>query len=259
MIVTVYTSFHTELHKTRRSFESSGRDFDTFLSYSRNHGWANVAQDDIALNQLNTLVYYYALEVYGRNEIKMWLKTNQDKSVLDRLTASDLAFTVLVYDNYHPKWINDIETAREDEQLKDDDDAEESVVIGRKRKRSNNARPVLRYTKPANVRKKYLESGWTNEGLRHFKQLHLSFQKLMKHDDAWQVCKESWDNFITNMKQVDDYCWIPQYFEQDCLGDGEDEEDSIAAADEEKFDFVLEDDVKLGTIHVPPVPSAETD
>lgn len=245
----------TDLHNTRRSFEGAGKEFETFLSYS-DHDWVNVAQDHMALNQLHNLIYYYGSEVYGRNEVKAWLKANQDKSVLDHLTASDLAFTVLVYENYHPRWIKEIETAREEEQKRNDTldvaekEEEEPAAVGQKRKKKrSSAGPKLKYSKGANVKNKYLQSGWTKEGIRHFKALQESFDKLMKDEKAWQVCKETWDDFISNMKQFSDNCWVPQYFKLDL---GDDDEDSIAATDEDKFEFIVADAlVGMGTLEVP--------
>lgn len=220
-----------------------------------------MAHDTMALNQLHKLIYYYAFQVYGKNEIKGWLKANKEKSVLDHVTASDLAFTVLVYENYHPKWINDIETERVMEQHQNDTgekDEPDDATVGQKRKNrsDSSAGPQLKYTKPANVRHKYLESGWNDEGFRRFKELQQSFHTLMIDDQAWQACKETWDDYVSNMKQFGNRCWVPQYSKLD-LGDDDGDNDDIADTDEVKFEFVQPEPdalISMGAINVPEIP-----
>jgi len=257
------TSNFEELHHTRPTFGPEVRQaFATLMSYKDN--WKSLPDDDLALEQLHTLIYFYASELYGRNEIRQWQKANQDKSVLDRLNANDLAYALVVYENYHSRWIYDLKSAREKEQQaqqdQDKNSAEEVAEPARKRTKASSASdapalsasdaPVLPYTKLPTEKKAYLEIGWNKEGIRRFKALRLSLQQLIRNDNTWQACKVAWDEFISNKKQVGEGCWVLQYSRQNYLEDADDEEDDISEGDAFEFELPVSG---MGELKVPTV------
>lgn len=236
-------SFYLDLYRSRMSFDDVGTSFDTLLSVADD--WSVLRGNTSALVELYDLIYYYASIVYKKTKMKAWLKANRHLSVLDKMKASDLAFSLLVFENYHPKWVAEIKVAREQEGMKHDDhqgadtrvtDKEAAEDLSSKKKRI--ARMKLRYTKDPFAKKKYLESGWTPEGLKRYEELQKLFAGLLRNKVAWQACKDGWDSYIEGKRRDDVIvCWVPKYHSQDLDGTSDDGNDS---GEEEGFDFVLE-------------------
>ena len=61
-----------------------------------------------ALYEFFDLVYYYAKHIYGVTTLKRWFKANPHKSILDRFNETDIAFALVVYENYQPLWKDDV-------------------------------------------------------------------------------------------------------------------------------------------------------
>lgn len=211
--------------------------------------WSNLSTDTDALMELNCLMYYYASEVYGRQDFRSWLKAHPDKTLPDRLTASDIAFALLVYENYYVKWVHELETQREEERQKGQttmfaaaaaDDTVNNEPRTKKRKKMYSG-PTLTYTKPGNTKLRYLEHNWNKEGVDRFQVLHLSFTELLKTNvDTWDLCKESFVEYISNMKRIGEGCWVEQYYSlegDDATGNSE---DYLGAT--EGFEFMLDED-----------------
>lgn len=167
------------------------------------------------------LVYHYAIEVYGREAIKKWLKANKEKSVLDHLNPTDLAFALLVYENYFPKWVEDIEQDRLDCAAIDAGTNDENEKNKRKRDGSVQAETGLdkkkrrrfagKYTKDPRCKNSYLQSGWTEEGMQRYDELRHIFNSLSQSQDVWMKCKEGWNMYIVKKKEVGGECWVPTY------------------------------------------------
>lgn len=234
------------LHSSTSDFSSVGRAFDTLLAYDDH--WNDLVHDESALLQLHEFIYYYASECVGRNTIKEWLRANQDKSLLDKLTANDLAFTMLVYENYHPKWAHEIIVEREGNQGAEDGGAADTLFsvrqtqnAGQKRKRY--AGPTLKYTTTHSKKNAYLGNGWTPEAFHRLRCLENLFDGLMSHDEAWTSSKKAWEAFVLNEKDLGgNNCWVPIFVR--LSGDDEEyggEEDDEAGNANAKglFDFKL--------------------
>ena len=235
------------LHSTCSDFSIIERAFETLLAYDGS--WSDLVLDDSALFQLNEFVYYYASEIDGRLSIKEWLRANQDKSMLEKFTASDLAFTMLVYENYHPKWVHEITAAREGGMNQGlDEEGADTVVTsrrqtqrkaGRKRKKKTKySGPPLKYT-TTKRKNAYLGTSWTPEALQRLQSLQHFFDGLKVHDEVWTTCKESFDAFIQNEKDIDgNDCWVPLFV---CQDEEDDEGETDVENDKGLFDFTLGD------------------
>jgi len=235
--------YHQERHRSCLSFELVGTSFAALLSTSND--WDALHDSSAALNQLYNLIYYYASEVYGRTAIRTWLKANQERSVLDKMTASDLAFALIVFENYYPKWVAEIQDTREQEQRRHDDHVadphdDETGKGPPKKKRKTSvtaASMTLKYTQDQKQKKVYLGCGWKPEGLKHYEYLQNLFAGLLANVPVWQNCKDGWDLYIEEKKRNDDIkCWVPTYHIQcvDNIYDGEN-----SSGEEEGFEFVL--------------------
>jgi hypothetical protein len=237
-----------------------GNAFENFLKFKDDWSQLRVDQSPAPMDELNALVYHYVAECYGRTEIKRWLKVNKGRSVLDKITASDLAFSILVYNNYSSRWTSEIwtkatqssiEEDEEEQECHDDEDAgeeeqEQSGPSRKKRKKASNM--PLPFSKPKTKKLKYLEIGWTSDGVQHYKELENSMKRLMRNETLWNELKQGWENFISGLHEDNHVtCWIPQFRRMDSLDD-----DMLEEEEEDGFDFELPTPA-LGTILVPQV------
>eukprot|EP00975_Prorocentrum_lima_P052822 11072861-Prorocentrum_lima.AAC.1 len=148
------------------------------------------------------------------------------------MTASDLAFALIVFENYYPKWVAEIQDTREQEQRRHDDHVadphdDETGKGPPKKKRKTSvtaASMTLKYTQDQKQKKVYLGCGWKPEGLKHYEYLQNLFAGLLANVPVWQNCKDGWDLYIEEKKRNDDIkCWVPTYHIQcvDNIYDGE--------------------------------------
>lgn len=257
--------FTSGLYRTCDDFRGVGASFELLLSFTNTNdgGWDALLQPrSPEVVQLCNLVYHYASEVYGRTRIKNWLKANQDKSVLDIMTASDLAFAAIVFQNYFPRWIddlqadNDADAEDEEKQVNDDNekDGEEPEPPQKKRKTSE---LQLKYTKKQGQKKRYLEDDWTSEGKNRLTHLQCMFKELMQHEVAWQACKDGWDKYIADMKRNGVRCWVPTYRREE---EEDYHSDVGSVCEDEGFDFEEDSEgIDLSDVNLPPpvLPSPE--
>lgn len=238
--------------------------FDNFLRFKDD--WSRLQNDRspaASMDELNALVYHYVAECYGRTEIKRWLKVNKGRSVLDMITASDLAFSILVYDNYSSRWTSEIWTkakqssmeGNEEQDSQEEDDAweeeqEQSGSSNKKRKKAPSNMPSLPFSKPKTKKLKYLETGWTGAGVQRYRELEESMKRLMRNETLWNKLKRGWESFISGLHEDNQTtCWIPQFRRMNSV---EEDDDILEEEEVDGFDFELPTPA-LGTLYVPQI------
>lgn len=241
MVLRTMLLFPLELHRSLPSFVRIGSSFDTLLEYAEN--WNALTNDAKALIELFDLIYHYASEVHGRVAIKKWLKTNRDKSVLDRLDPTDVAFALLVFENYSPKWVEDIETDRQDcaavDAMTNHEEDEKN-----KRKRNGSAQDDEGLKKKKKRRlfvgkyTKHLQSGWSKTGMQRYEELCRFFNSLFHNQDVWLKCKEGWDEYVMSKKQGGGECWVPTYHRDD-VEETDSDQDNGSGEGNGWFQFVV--------------------
>jgi hypothetical protein len=82
------------------------------MIYVNVRGWTSYLQDskptyDQAKHFLRFLDKYVSHAV-GNHYFLQWSKLNRSKTFLDKVTASDIAYTVLVYKNTKELWEEDV-------------------------------------------------------------------------------------------------------------------------------------------------------
>ena len=238
--------------------------FDNFLRFKDD--WSRLQNDRspaASMDELNALVYHYVAECYGRTEIKRWLKVNKGRSVLDMITANDLAFSILVYDNYSSRWTSEIWTkakqssmeGNEEQDSQEEDDAweeeqEQSGPSNKKRKKAPSNMPSLPFSKPKTKKLKYLETGWTGAGVQRYRELEESMKRLMRNETLWNKLKRGWESFISGLHEDNQTtCWIPQFRRMNSV---EEDDDILEVEEVDGFDFELPTPA-LGTLYVPQI------
>ncbi len=179
-----------------------------------------------AMNQFFELVYHYVPEIYGKTKMKQWMKANQDKSLLDKITSSDVAYALLVYITYHPTWsASSADDDDEEEERGEDESASSSPDSTNTKKRKKMVRAVSPYCHTKKL--ELYENAWTDEGMEFYKKLLTGMKELKNNDQVWGIWKESWDEYISHKHQMEVGCWVPMFGV--CNVGGADDSDSGAA------------------------------
>ena len=122
----------------------------------------------------------YVKLAVGGHFIAKWMKMNRNKTLLDKLTSSDIAYTILICENSKEVWDEEIHiklTSKSKDEVK---------------KASRTAKP--KYHKGRGQRFKRYEDGWTTEGVTYYKELCMIFQCLKNHV-AWNQVIVHWHTY----------------------------------------------------------------
>jgi hypothetical protein len=106
----------------------------------------------------------YVSRAVGNHTFARWKKLHQTKTLLDKISASDIAYTFLVYENSREVWEEELlikTRAKTDEERKN------------ARQRRN-----PRYHKGRGKSLKRYGDGWTEEGRKYYQELLKTFQDL---------------------------------------------------------------------------------
>ena len=108
----------------------------------------------------------------GNHTFARWKKSHQTKTLLDIISALDIAYTILVYEHSKEVWEEELlikACAKTDEERKN-------------ARRHHNPR----YHKGRGKRLKRYGNGWTEEGRKYYQELLKTFQDL-KSSVFWDV------------------------------------------------------------------------
>jgi hypothetical protein len=153
-----------------------------------------------------------------------WSKSNRTKTFLDKVTASDIAYTILVYENSNEVWKEELQI-RATSTTNDD-----------RRKATREKKP--RYHEGRGKRLKRYGDGWTDHGREYYQQLLGNFKNL-KNCDVWNTLQDYWK--LYQKKQYN-----KGNDNQDDDNGGHDEE--CDESDEEDWRMEVEDNVECDGI-----------
>ena len=144
--------------------------------YVNTRGWTSNPQDskptyDQAEHFLRFLDKYVSHAV-GNHYFLQWSKLNRSKTFLDKVTASDIAYTILVYENTKEVW-------------------EEDLQIKASSKTDRERRNAMHHKKPKYHvgRGKHLKrfgDGWTDNGREYYQEFLMIFKEF-KSNDVWNT------------------------------------------------------------------------
>jgi hypothetical protein len=197
-------------------------------------------RDEVAaMNQLFELIYHYVPEIYGKTKLKQWMKANQDKSLLDKITSSDLAYALLVYNTYYPTRSAPAADDDDDEEGRED---ESQATSSPNRTNTKKRKKMVRAVSPYCHTKKLelYENAWTDEGMKFYKKMLKGMKELKNNDQVWGIWKESWDEYISRKHQRELGCWVPLFGVLNV--DSVDDSDDSGGAAEEQVGVVFEFD-----------------
>ena len=152
-----------------------------------------------------------------------YYKNYYGNTLLDRLTPSDIAYSVLVYESVHDMWKEEI--------LK----CETCQTIQEKKAFQHKA--SLKYHVKRRTKIALFQDGWTTEGRAYFSSLCEVFDALKKSDKIWSLLQHNWKTYtkkyhLVGMEECTDN---NNYGKEDC-GDEEDgnDDDCMVCCQERK-------------------------
>jgi hypothetical protein len=119
----------------------------------------------------------YVSHAISSHLFSQWSKSNCTKTFLDRVTASNIAYTILVYENCKEVW-------EEEWHIKksiSDDIQRKKVTCHKKPK----------YHEGRGKQLKRFSDGWTNVGWEYYQELLDTF-KTLKSSDVWSTLQDHW-------------------------------------------------------------------
>lgn len=166
---------------------------------------------DTALPFLRFLDKYVSC-VPGQRDIAKFFKENPRKTLLDKLTPSDIAYTVLIYENTYAVW---------------DENRLWKTMTRAEREETPRVQKQKYFQKCGSKNKKF-QDGWTKEGEKYYESLVEEFRSLSKNEVVWEGLQEHWRQYC---KEHNKY-----YYEN-----GDDRHvDNDGSEDEYEEDYVMD-------------------
>lgn len=126
------------------------------------------------------LLAVYVPKLYSKGYIKTWLQTNPEKTFLDMIHPSDIAFIVLLLKNSESLWISE---------YKNEDNTESKVMT-----RFNSGGGVM----------------WSDEGMEYFNACKKNCEKTYVEKDRWDKLQADWCVYLQDHlkdKKCHFYTW----------------------------------------------------
>ena len=155
--------------------DDCGRVFVKIRNWSKVYDELEISYDES--EQFLRFLDKYVSRAIGNHQMAKFCRVNRDKTLLDKVTSSDIAYTILVYENTKEVWEEEISIRASD---KTDEE---------KRKTIRRQKP--KYHEGCGKRLKRYADGWTDDGRNYFKELMSIFRQL-KNNEVWNKLHEYW-------------------------------------------------------------------
>jgi hypothetical protein len=106
----------------------------------------------------------YVKQAVGNHNLSKWMKLNGSKTLLDRITPSDIAYTIILYENSINVWSEELE-------IKATSKTKEERQSARRHQKP-------RYHNVSGKRIKCYSGGWSNAGKQYYTELHKQYKTL---------------------------------------------------------------------------------
>jgi hypothetical protein len=126
---------------------------------------------------------YATIVVGGARALGKYFKQNRGKSLLDKLTVSDIAYSFLVYESAHDVWKEEVMKAK--------------TCATADERNSFEHKAVNKYHVKRGTRLPVYQDGWTTEGQEYFKNLCREIKTLKACDPLWTSLKNHWKRYVT--------------------------------------------------------------
>jgi hypothetical protein len=125
---------------------------------------------------------YTTIVIGGQRAMDKFYKDNRNKTLFDKITASDIAYSVLVYESYVEVWKEEIQRSR--------------ACKTAKERKEFPMTEVLKYHVKRGTRIPLFQDGWTKEGREYYQQLCNKFRILLTSTGLMTVLLMHWKTFV---------------------------------------------------------------
>ena len=133
-----------------------------------------------------TFMDYYVSKLIGSRELKKFCVQYPGKTLLDKMTASDIAFAILCYENGVDVWLERFRIKRMNNL---DREAFEKTVS-------------LKYHHRPGTKLKAYEDGWTKEGVQYYEERVIVVKGIMANGPLWEHVKVHWKTYLRENKRL---------------------------------------------------------
>ena len=124
---------------------------------------------------------YTTIVIGGSRAVTKYYKQNRGKSLLDKLSISDIAYSIFVYESAHDVWKEEVMKA--------------STCATAEEKKSFEHTAVNKYHVKRGTRLPVYQDGWTNEGNEYFKELCREVEAIKGNERLWTTLKMHWTTY----------------------------------------------------------------
>jgi len=124
---------------------------------------------------------YATIVVGGARVMGKYYKQNRGKSLLDKLTVSDIAYSFLVFESSHDVWKEEILKA--------------TTCATAEEKKLFEHTAVNKYHVKRGTRLPVYQDGWTSEGQEYFKTLCGEVDAMKRSNELWTCLKVHWATY----------------------------------------------------------------
>lgn len=131
---------------------------------------------------LHFLDKYTMIIVGGPKAMGAYCKINKGKTLLDRVTVSDIAYGFLVYENSYDVWMEEI------------DKLDTCATVAEKKAFKHVAQN--KYHVQRGTRLPLYSDGWTPEGRERFDVICGEVRDMMKSEELWSTLQKHWKVYV---------------------------------------------------------------
>lgn len=123
----------------------------------------------------------YVSKMVGRRELNNYFKNNRDKTLLDKVTSSDIAYTILLCENGVDVW---------------DENQKIKATCSTDEEKKNYVREaVQKYHVKRGVKMTLYGDGWTKDGKDYHGEIEQSLIKLRNNSELWELLEGHWVDY----------------------------------------------------------------
>ena len=124
---------------------------------------------------------YATIVVGGVRAMGKYYKNNRGKTLLDKLTVSDIAYSLLVYESSYDVWSEEMDKAK--------------TCTTAEEKKLYQGTAKNKYHVKRGARLPLYQDGWTNEGQNYYKEMCAEFQAIKNNDTLWATLNVHWKTY----------------------------------------------------------------
>ena len=190
-------------------------------------GWPNVNEIRCG-HDLFDFIAKFVIKIYGISAFRKFCMERKGKSFMDKITPSDIAFTLAVIENgrevweqeYHMKHATEEELEKyKNPQLEEDESLRQKYI-----------KKYPKFTSGKKQKRMYLQSCWNDEGMKYYKDALKVWTEGMADGNFKRWMDEKWDTWVQGhnfgghwrKKKIGP----PQYGDDGVFGDDNDQDDS---------------------------------